>query len=164
MFDIRESDLPGIGRKVQIETNNGDKIVVVIHDDGKREIFQFNPNDPDESIAVMTLDDDEARKFAGVVGGMTYTPKALQTLEVDLDDLVIDWYKVPEGAKSAGKTIGELQLRQKTGASIIAIVEPDKRKRLNPGPSEVIQEHATLVVTGAREHVRTLKQLIAHGS
>lgn len=154
MASIRESDLPGIGHKIQMETNNGDKVVVIIHDDGKRQIFLFDRNDPEESIAVAALDDGESRRLAAIIGGMTYTPKALQSLEVELDDLMIDWYKVPSEANSTGKTIGELQLRQKTGASIIAIVEPNKEKKLNPGPSQVIQEHATLVVTGSREHVR----------
>ena len=163
MYQIRESDLPGIGHKFQMETNSGDKLVVVIHGDGKRQIFTFRPDDPEESELVATLDDEEARKLAAIIGGMTYTPKALQSLEVELDDLVIDWYKVPADAKAAGKTIGELQMRQKTGASIIAIVEPSKQKLLNPGPSAAIQRHATLVVIGTRDQVRALKELVVNG-
>jgi len=163
MYQIRESDLPGIGHKFQIETNSGDKLVVVIHEDGKRQIFTFRPDDPEDAVLVATLDDEEARKLAAIIGGMTYTPKALQSLEVELDDLVIDWYKVPPDAKAAGKSIGELQMRQTTGASIIAIVEPDKQKVLNPGPSAVIRPHATLVVTGSRDHVRALKELVVNG-
>jgi len=165
MFSIRESDLPGIGHKFQIDTTFGDRLVVVIHDDGKRQIFFFNPHDLDECAGVATLDDEEARKLAAIIGGMTYTPKALQTLEIELDDLVIDWYRVPPHAKAAGKTIGELQLRQKTGASVIAIIDADgKAKLLNPGPDEPIQEGATLVVAGTRENVKVLKDLIMNGS
>lgn len=163
MYHIRESDLPGIGHKFQMVTNTGDQLVIVIHEDGKRQIFTFDPKDPEESILVATLDDEESRKLAAIIGGMAYTPKALQSLEVDLDDLVIDWYKVPEGARSAGKSIGELQMRQKTGASIIAVLEPGKQKVLNPGPSEVIRPGATLIVTGTREHVRALKDLVVNG-
>lgn len=163
MYNIRETDLPGIGHKFQMETNTGDKLVIVIHEDGKRQIFTFAPKDPEESILVATLDDEEARKLAAIIGGMAYTPKALQTLEVDLDNLVIDWYKVPADAKAAGKTIGELQMRQKTGASIIAIVDPERPTVLNPGPTEVIRPNATLIVTGTREHVRALKDLVVNG-
>lgn len=164
MAEIRETDLPGIGHKVQIETSNGDKLVVVIHDDGKRQIFFFDPKDPEESIGMATLDDGEARKVAAIIGGMTYTPKALPSLGVGLDDLMIEWYKVPAEAKSAGKTIGELGMRQRTGASIIAIIQPDEEKRLNPGPKEVIRAGATLIVTGTRENVKSLEQLILQGS
>lgn len=163
MFEIRESDLPGIGRKFQFDTSNGDRVVLIIHDDGKRQIFFFDPDDLEESVAVATFDDSESRKLAGIIGGMAYTPKALQTLEVDLDELAIDWYKVPEGAKSAGKTIGELRLRQNTGAVIIAIINANKETQLTPGPDAVIRENETLIVTGSREAVRSLKQLIEIG-
>lgn len=165
MFSIRESDLPGIGHKFQIETTFGDRLVVVIHDDGKRQIFFFDPDDPEECAGVATLDDEEARKLAAIIGGMTYTPKALQSLEVDLDELIIDWFRVPPHAKAVGKTIGELRLQQRTGASVIAIVDAEKEaKLLNPGPDELILEGSTLVITGSREHVKALKDLIMNGS
>ncbi|MBO8140955.1 MAG: cation:proton antiporter regulatory subunit [Firmicutes bacterium] len=165
MYSIRESDLPGIGRKFLLETSHGDRVVVVIHDDGRRQIFLYRPEDPEEPAAVATMDDDEARKLAAIIGGMTYTPKALQSLEVALDDLVIDWYRVPSHAPAVGKTIGELQLRQRTGATIIALVRPEtKEQRLNPGPDEVIHQNATLVVAGTRDHVRALKELLTGGN
>lgn len=160
MPNIRESALPGIGRKFQIEARSGDKMVVVIHDDGRRGLYHFHHDDPDEPISMVTLDDDEARQVAAIIGGMTYQPKDLESVEVALHDLVIEWYKVEPGSQAVGKRIGDLQVRQKTGATIIAIINKDKSQKVSPGPEEVLSAEQTLVVAGERHQVKALKQLI----
>jgi TrkA domain protein len=164
MSSIRESDLPGIGRKFQIETRSGDKLVIVIHDDGRREVYHFDNDDPEESISMVTLDDSEARRVGGILGGMTYMPRALENVDVNFDEMFIEWYKVEPGSKAIGMSIGDLGIRKKTGATIIAIVKRDQMKIVNPGPEQVIREGATLVILGERAKVKACKQLIKHGS
>lgn len=164
MSTIRESDLPGIGRKFQLEARSGDRLVIVIHDDGRRELYHFDPDDPDELLSMVTLSDTEARQVAGIIGGLNYTPKALESASVTLDDLLIEWYKIEPGSPALGKTIGQLQVRQTTGATIVALIERDGRKRINPGPEQVLSEDVTLVVAGERQQVQAFKRLITHGN
>jgi TrkA domain protein len=162
MSTIRESDLPGIGKKFQIDTRSGDKIVIVIHDDGRREIYHYEEDDPDETLSQVTLDDEEARQMAAIVGGMSYKPKALETIEVSLEELVIEWSKVEPHYKSVGKSIAELQVRQRTGATILAIVEKQGQK-INPGPDDRLAAETTVVMAGERKQIKLLKELLANG-
>ena len=163
MSTISEAYLPGVGRKFQIETLRGDVIVVVIHDDGDREIYYFERKNLDRAAAVITLTDGEARQIAGIVGGLTYVPKALPTAEVVLDDLVLDWFTIEPGAAAIGKTIRELQPRTMTGASIVSLVEPDHIKRTNPEADTMLNEGATLILAGDRKTIANLKKLLIDG-
>ncbi|MEL7564583.1 MAG: cation:proton antiporter regulatory subunit [Dehalobacterium sp.] len=163
MFSIHETVLPGIGQKFQIKTRSGDKLVIVVHDDGRREIYHFDYDDPEESVSMITLDDHEARQVAAIMGGMIYKPKALETIEVALGDLIIEWYKVEPGQACIGKTIGELEVRKRIGATIIALISSDHSKVINPGPDDKIKEGTTVVIVGEKEQIKKCKMLIAKG-
>lgn len=162
MATIRETELPGIGRKFQVEANSGDKLVIVVHDDGRRELYLIDTETPDEAELVMTLEDTEARQVASIIGGMVYKPKALETVEVTLEDLVIEWVKIEPHFQCIGKSIFDLDVRQRTGATVLAMVEKH-RQVINPGPDEPIKPHMTLVVAGERKQIKQLKELLTNG-
>jgi TrkA domain protein len=163
MSTIRESILPGVGHKFQIEATSGDRLTIVIHDDGTRELYHFVRNNPDRVASVVTLADSEARQVAGIIGGLSYVPKALPSAEVVLDDLVLQWFTIPAGATCVGKTIRDLQVRTVTGASIVSIIEPDRVKRVNPEADTMLNEGATLILAGDRKTISAVKNLLVRG-
>jgi TrkA domain protein len=164
MSTISEVFLPGVGRKFQVETMAGDRLVIVIHDDGLRELYHFTRGNLDRAASVLRLSDGEARQIAGIIGGLTYVPRSLPTAEVILDDLVLEWFKIERGAACIGRTIRELEVRTRTGASIVSIIEADQMKRLNPEAGTLLNEDATLIVAGDRRTISALKRLLVEGN
>jgi TrkA domain protein len=163
MPTISEVFLPGVGRKFQVETMSGDRLVIVIHDDGTRELYHFVRKQFDRPASVLRLSDGEARQIAGIVGGLTYVPRSLPMAEVILGDLVLEWFTLEEGAAGIGKTINDLQVRTLTGASIVSIIEPDQTKYTNPQADTVLREGATLIAAGDRPAINALKRLLIQG-
>src|SRR5690606_14525905 len=125
---------------------------------GRRELYRYDQEES-ESKCVMTLSDEESRQVAGIIGGLSYKPKALETIEVALDDLSIEWIKVSNSSPSLGKSIGELEVRKRTGASIIAAIK-ESDTIINPGPDYVITANTTMVVAGKRSHIKLLKEIL----
>jgi TrkA domain protein len=163
MSTISEAFLPGVGRKFQVETTSGDRLVIVIHDDGMRELYHFARKNLDRPASVMRLSDGEARQIAGIIGGLTYVPRSLPMAEVVLEDLVLEWFTIEPGAACVGQTIRDLEVRTHTGASIVSIIEPDQTKRTNPEADTVLNQGATLIAAGDRPNINALKRLLTEG-
>jgi len=103
MSTISEVFLPGVGRKFQVETTSGDRLVIVIHDDGTRELYHFTRRNMERPASVLRLSDGEARQIAGIIGGLTYVPRSLPMAEVVLEDLVLEWFKIEPGRRASAR-------------------------------------------------------------
>jgi K+:H+ antiporter subunit KhtT len=84
--------------------------------------------------------------------------------EVILGNLVLEWFTIERGAACIGKTIRELEVRTRTGASIVSIVEPDQTSRTSPEAHTVLNEGATLIAAGERRTINALKRLLVEGT
>ena len=152
-MNIRESELPGIGCKFEIITKENEKFVIVIHDDGRRELYQFD-EDHEETISNITFTDSEARKIGAILGGMTYEPKALEKIEMAFDGMIIEWFKVESDAPIVKQSIGQLSIRNSYNVTIIAVLKKNLKKLFTPGPESVIDSGDTLVISGERQEVK----------
>jgi TrkA domain protein len=145
--DLRETRLPGIGVKYGFRLDAGGRISVILHNDGKREVYWFRRAADEEPSAVITLDDDEARQLGAVLGGAYERPKIVEELEMALGELQIEWVPVPDTSPWIGKTLAEAQFRAKTGITVIAILrEPEPVSGAQP--DDVIKQGDTLVTVG----------------
>jgi TrkA domain protein len=162
-IDLREARLPGVGVKYGFRLDAGGRISLILHNDGKRELYWFRRAADDEPSAVITLDDDEARQLGVLLGGAYQRPKIVEDLEMALGELSIEWVKVPDSSPLMGKTLAEAALRAKTGITIIAILrEPEPVSGAQP--NDVIQQGDTLVTVGRAGQYPAFHRLLEHGN
>jgi TrkA domain protein len=158
MAVISEVDLPGVGRKYEITTYERDRFTIVIHHSGIREIYIYRDGETEPLFAV-ELRDDEARQIGSILAGAFFRPKVVENVDVVLRELCIEWFRLDARSPVVGKSIGELEIRKRTGVSVIAILrEPENVP--NPSAEEILRAGDTIVVLGKPEGFDALRRLI----
>jgi len=153
---IKETDLPGIGKKYGVLLKSGKELVIIIHNTGRREIYLMEDEEPS---CFIELTDEEARDLGFLLAGATYQPVSSEKMEMILQQVVMEWVKVEEGSNFAGKTIAQLEIRRKTGVSIIAI---ERGGKVIPSPdpyTEKIEVGDTLISVGTRQQIKSFLEL-----
>lgn len=154
---FRETDLPGVGKKISCVTHSKENIALIIHHDGKRELYIMNKDG--EPMASVTLFDEEARRLGAFLSGVMYKPKAIEQLELALEGVKIDWFKLDEQSPVIGKNLGGLAIRRRTQVSIIAVL---RNETFIPNPSSefVFEAGDTCVVIGKPENFKDFMAII----
>jgi TrkA domain protein len=157
--ELRETRLPGVGVKYALDLDEGGRVTIILHNDGKRELYWFRRAGDDEPRAVIRLDDDEARQLGAVIGGAYERPKIVEELEMALGELQIEWDEVPDASPWIGKTLAECGFRAKTGITVIAILrEPEPVTGARP--NDVIKHGDTLVTVGKAGQYPEFRRLL----
>jgi TrkA domain protein len=161
-IDLQETRLPGVGTKFTMRLEGGARLALILHNDGKRELYYFRHRDDDEPRAVIVLDDDEARQLGAVLGGAYERPKIVEDLELALGELLIEWIPVPPTSPWIGKTLAQCAFRAQAGITVIAILrEPEPV--LGAQPDDVLQAGDTLVTVGKAGAYAGFRRLLAGG-
>jgi TrkA domain protein len=157
--DLHETRLPGIGSKFTLRLDSGGRLAIIVHNDGKRELYFFQRGGDEEPSAVITLDDDEARQLGAVIGGAYERPQIVEDLEMALGELQIEWIPVPDDSPWIGKTLAEAAFRAKAGITVIAILrQPEPISGAQPTDS--IERGDTLVTVGKAGQYPAFRRLL----
>lgn len=155
---VYESDLPGVGRKFELDLDGDARAVVVVHHDGRREVFK-RPSPDADSEKLFDLDERGARQLAAMLQGMGFETVDVSNLEVPLGDAIIEWTEVPDDSDLVGQTLDEASVREETGVSIVA-VQRGEETTPNPAPEFTIEAGDVLVGLGTRrEHAALADRL-----
>lgn len=158
---VYETEIPGVGRKFELELDDDTRLVVVVHHDGRREVFRRAGPEAD-SEKVVDLTARSARRLGAILQGSTFETVDVKDLEVPLGEAIIEWIEVEPGSSLAGVTLGDAHLRRETGASVIAVQRGDETVP-NPDSDLRIQAGDVLVALGTREEQAALAALSSDG-
>lgn len=161
MGDIQEVKLPGVGVRYEFETADGNRIGVISHRSGLREVYAATREDPDEFRRVLGLSPDDARTLAELLGA-TRVSQQLSELQQRIEGLAIDWLPVRGDSPYAGRPVGETQMRSRTGVSVVAIVRGDDAVPA-PGPDVRVESGDYLVVVGTARGIEEAVALLRSG-
>ncbi|MFP5319353.1 MAG: cation:proton antiporter regulatory subunit [Acidimicrobiia bacterium] len=158
MAEVTEIRLPGVGVRHEFTTSSGERLGVLAHRSGRREIVVYHRDDPDAASTILHLSPDDTRTLAELLGA-SQVSEAVMTVQQELEGLAIDWITLPEHSGFAGATIAEGQFRTRTGASIVAVMRGDTTIPA-PGPEHRFEPGDVAVAVGTMEGLAQLRDLL----
>lgn len=161
MVKIEQITLPGVGVRYDFKTEGGQRVGIIHHRTGRREVFVCPAEDPDTAEATFDLNEEEAHTMVDLLGG-SQVVESLSHLQHQIEGLALDWLNVEEGSPYGGKTIGDARIRTRTGVSVVAALRGTTPYPA-PGPEFAIQPGDTLVVVGTPEGIEKVISILRNG-
>ncbi|HDQ07440.1 MAG TPA: potassium transporter TrkA [Methanoculleus sp.] len=158
-MDFHQLSLPGIGTKYELETDEKDIISVVYMENGNVQIYTRSRAGDDYCSA--ELNAMEARRLGNVLTGAIIEAEQ-EGVEISfsaLCDLRISVHTYIIRKNLSGKSIGEMNIRSRTGATVIAVSRGGKNT-VNPRPSYVFEAGDTVVVIGEADQIKLFEKEI----
>lgn len=149
--DVEEQELPGIGRRYDLQDAEGHAVAVIVHHTGRRDIYTQSERDPDEQEMVASFNDDQARRLGAILGGAYFKPAVVTEIEAVVGGLVIDWVTLGSDSPAVGRTIADLAIRRRTRITVVAVLRDDEQPLIAPEPTEELKAGDRLVVVGRPE-------------
>ena len=155
---IRESDLPGVGKKFEIELGDCE-MVVVIHNTGKREVFRRADSDAD-SERVFEFSDDLARTIGSIIEGAYFQPVEPDTQETTLPGgILLEWSELQPGSPLIGETLETADIGNRTGLAVVALQRGDDVVE-SPSADTTLREGDTVIGVGTPEDCAAFEELL----
>ena len=156
---LRSLNLPGVGTKYEFETEKGDTVAIFFTKTGLIQMYTLQKGCRTPSAAEMTP--VEARRLGNILTGaiIEADQESVEIAFSALADLriTIHTFYVPKSV--TGKTIEDLQIRAKTGATIIAVCRNDKNI-INPPPTFAFEAGDAALVIGESDQIKRFEREI----
>lgn len=150
--DVEETPLPGVGVRYSFATEGGQRLGVIVHRDGHRELLVYDRRDPDSCSAVLNLDGEDARTLVDLLGGSELSERLDVALRQTIEGLTLEWIGITPGSVAVDTPIADLGLRTRTGASVVAVVRAGETVT-SPRGDFTLHAGDTAVLVGSREAI-----------
>lgn len=158
MPQVSETHLPGVGVRHDFTTSSGERVAVLVHRSGRRELLLYGRDDPDACVTALHLSSEDTRTLAELLGA-TQVSEALAAVQQRLEGVAIDWVRIPAGSPVASSTIREGQFRTRTGVSIVAVIRGDTTIPA-PGPDFSFEAGDVAVAVGTPAGLAQFAELL----
>lgn len=159
---IYETEVPGVGHKFELELDGEERLIVLIHHDGKREVY-LRPGENEDSRKLFGLTGKRARQLGSILEGAHFQPVEMDEIQVPLGEAIIEWVEVGPASPVVDRTLQAADIRERTGVSVIAI-QRGSETISNPTADATIRADDILVTLGSRDEQQALSDLVAPNS
>ncbi|MGN9841999.1 cation:proton antiporter regulatory subunit [Nonomuraea sp. H19] len=160
-MEVEQTALPGIGLRHDFTTRAGQRVGVVSHRTGRRDLVIYDKDDPDRACQTVKLNDEEADALAELLGAPRIVQR-LNQLHQQVEGLVSVQLPIPAGSPYVDRPMGEARVRTRTSASVVAVVRSGQ-VYASPGPDFVFREGDVVVVVGSEDSTSGVAGILAEG-
>jgi len=153
------TQLPGIGTKYEIDTEAGDRVAIVTTQTGRQQLYLL-PEKYAEPLSV-ELTPAESLRIGSILTGAFMLPdeEGVEIAFSTLFDLRITIRKYKPSENMIGKSLKDLEVRKKTGASILALSR-DGRNIINPSADIIFERNDSVIAIGEHDHLIAFEELM----
>ncbi len=158
-MSLRSLNLPGIGTKYEFQTDKGDTVAIFFTKTGTIQMYTLQKGCNTPSAAEMTP--VEARRLGNILTGaiIEADQESVEIAFSALADLRVTIHSFLIPKSIAGRTLEDLQIRAKTGATVIAVCRHDMNI-INPAPSFVFETGDAALVIGESDQIKMFEREI----
>ncbi|MEU7907414.1 TrkA C-terminal domain-containing protein [Actinoplanes sp. NPDC049118] len=155
---IERTPLPGIGVSHTLATTAGQRLGVIAHLTGRRDIVVYDLADPEQAACTVPLRRDEAHQISDLLDA-TVTIDHVSALERRINGITAARIRLPAGSPYDGRPLPDTRADALTGTSIVAVIH-DRDVVAAPDPGYVLCHDDIVVAVGDPDGIAALSDLL----
>ncbi len=152
---VREQRLPGIGRRYEIQLDDGRQLFVVVQRDGRRAVGISRPG-ADQPDIVASLSEDQAVATAAILTGARFSIDTSEDDRIPGDEVVVETIALGERSSAVGRVARDVAHSAGPDVAILAVIRDETADLVEDALTEPIRPGDRIVVAARREQVATL--------